>query len=96
MGRRLITKNVGNAWDNFIISEGVGDGDAIPYVLFDRKNLNQNLLVIPNNINHNLTGQSWLEEALKKDSISSFNLLSLKLLHQLSDLHDRFGWKKSV
>jgi hypothetical protein len=95
LGRRLITKNVGIALDDFIIVEGVGDGDSIPYTMFDRKNFDQNLLSIPNNINHNLTGQFWLEETLKKDSISSYNLLTLKLLHQLSDLHDQFGWKKS-
>jgi hypothetical protein len=93
-GRKLITKNVGSALDHLIIAEGVGDGDSISYTMFDRKNFDQNLLNIPNNINHNLTGQSWLEETLKKDSISSYNLLTLKLLHQLSDLHDQFGWKK--
>ena len=94
LGRRLITKNVGVALDDFIIAEGVGDGDGIPYTMFDRKNFDQKLLSIPNNINHNLTGRSWLEHTLTNDSISSFNLLTLKLLHQLSDLHDRFGWKK--
>jgi hypothetical protein len=93
-GRKLINKNVGSALDHFVITEGVGDGDGISYTMFDRKNFDQTLLSIPNNINHNLTGQSWLEETLKKDSISSYNLLTLKLLHQLSDLHDQFGWKK--
>jgi len=93
--RALISKNVGTMLDPYIINESIGDGDAFIDWMLDRDQLNENLLEIPNNINHNLTGYNWLRENLKRPSISSYNLLSLAALHHLSELHNKFGWQRT-
>jgi len=81
--------------DKYIIDESIGDGDAFIDWMLDRNQLTDNLLKIPNNINHNLTGYNWLQENLKRPNISGLNLLSLAALHHLSELHNKFGWQRT-
>jgi hypothetical protein len=95
VARDLISKNVGTMLDKYIVTEGVGDGDAFVDRMFDRDQLDGSLLKIPNNINHNLTGYNWLTENLKRSNISGLNLLSLAALHHLSELHNKFGWQRT-
>jgi len=93
--RALISKNVGAMLDKYIIDESIGDGDSFIDRMFDRTQFNENLFKIPDNINHNLTGYKWLQENLKRPSISTLNLLSLAALHHLSELHNKFGWQRT-
>jgi hypothetical protein len=93
--RTLISKNVGTMLDKYIITESIGDGDAFVDCMVDRDQFDENLLKIPDNINHDLTGYNWLQENLKRPSISGLNLLSLAALHHLSELHNKFGWQRT-
>jgi phosphopantetheine adenylyltransferase len=92
VARELITKNVGTLLDDYILREGINDGDVPIDKLVERKYFKDEIFQISDNINHNITGRSWLEDRLSREYITTFNLSSLKALQHLSGLHEYFGW----
>lgn len=88
IARRIIKKNVGNAFDKFIYHENVEDCDSFVSINLDYDSLDKTIFDVPDNLNHNEQGLLWWENELKssKDTgvISSNTVASFLVMHQLS------------
>ena len=66
IARRIIQKNVGNLFDNFIRHENLLDADAFVDKNLPYESLNKSIFELPNNVHHNTQGVVWFAEEIKR------------------------------
>lgn len=90
VAREIIFRNVGDTFNNYIGVESLSDGDSLKDIVIPLDLINKELLVVPNNLNHNAEGAEFInyeiEQAYKNKSIPINSLLSIKALDWLSKL----------
>jgi hypothetical protein len=91
VAREIIYRNVGKKYNGFITQQGNFDGDTYSKKSFKKSNLNPNIFVIPDNINHNQNGMNWLTNLIKEDEIETNTLTSLKMIQFLSKIYCKFN-----
>ena len=85
--RQLIAKNVGSAYDDFVTTESLADGDNLSQIMLPYDQISRSL-TIPSNINHHPVGLEFLnyelQQAQKKNSIHLNTVVTIKMLQYLS------------
>lgn len=88
MPRRIMNRNVGNIFDEYMIRENATEWDNMDNQLIDISLLNNDVLEIPQDLNHHILGIGWLENELdivKRTGLINLNtILSLKNLQMIS------------
>jgi len=77
--KKMLFHNVGRFFDEFITTEHSTDGDCIMPIFLDRSKLNLDILQVPLNVSHNVTGVAWLHDQLSMNQIELNTVLSIKL-----------------
>ena len=90
VARELINRNIGHAFDDYIICESLAECDNYIKKTFSRSLLDPAQLSVPKNISHDIAGLSWLENELAQDSIEHNSLISAKLMQLISSYHSRY------
>lgn len=87
--REIIARNTGTLLSQFITTEGIKDLDNLESVIFDLSSIDQNALHLPNALNHNPEGISFLQHELKvaqQTGVIPLNsVVSIKNLQNIQD-----------
>lgn len=91
VAREIIQRNVGNKLDSYIICESLAECDHYIKKWFDRDQLNPYFLDIPTNMTHHPDAVKWLANELAQPKIELNSLISVKMLHWISNFHNANG-----
>jgi hypothetical protein len=90
LARTLIAENVNDFLDPYITCEGIQDGDNLQDTLVPMQYLDHSLLVLPDNLNHDLEGSEYIQHEIQQAKKSGFlpvnSMTSIKMLHHMASL----------